>query len=132
MSDDQTADVGETQAPKPADETTLPDGSRRVTLRKPIRELDAARKNIVNIDELIFREPTAEDIEIAGNPVMLDDKLDVKWNEGKMSAMMARLAGVHLSSIRKIAASDWTNCAWAITPFFMPWFGKTSSSAPTS
>jgi hypothetical protein len=110
------------EKPKFATEEVLPDGSRRVTLRKSIRGLDANKENVVDIGALVFREPTGEDIETAGNPVMINDKFDVRWDERKMSAMLAQLSGTPTSSIRKLTASDWAACAWAVTPFFLPWY----------
>jgi hypothetical protein len=75
-------------------------------------------------DHLTFREPTAEDIEMAGCPVIIDadsrGEPKVLFDEQKMNAMFARLSGLPLPFIRLMRASDWTNCAWAIAPFFVP------------
>lgn len=109
----------------PADEK-LPDGAVLVTLSKPIKvpSTDPAVRGIGTSDRLVFREPTAEDIEIAGCPVIIDSdsrgEPKVLFDEPKMNAMFARLSGVPLPYIRKMRGSDWTNCAWAIAPFFVP------------
>lgn len=109
-------------ATAPALEEKLPDGSIRVPLS---RELKIPGKvGIETTKSLIFREPTAEDIEIAGCPVTIDSdsrgEPKVLFDEKKMNAMFARLSGLPLPFIRLMRGSDWTNCAWAITPFFVP------------
>jgi hypothetical protein len=103
-------------------EEKLADGAVRVTLS---RELKVPGKHgIAATTALIFREPTAEDIEIAGCPVNIDSdsrgEPKVLFDEVKMNAMLARLSNTPLPFIRKMRASDWTNCAWAVTPFFVP------------
>jgi hypothetical protein len=103
-------------------EEKLPDGAIRVKLS---RELKIPGKHgIETTDRLVFREPTAEDIELAGCPVIIDSDSrgdpKVLFDERKMNEMLARLSGIPIPFIRKMRGSDWTNCAWAITPFFVP------------
>jgi hypothetical protein len=114
--------TGATEASGADVEEQLPDGAIRVKLS---RELKIAGKHgIETTDHLTFREPTAEDIEIAGCPVNIDSDSrgdpKVIFDERKMNAMFERLTGIPLAFIRKMRAGDWTNCAWAITPFFVP------------
>jgi hypothetical protein len=107
---------------KPADtvEEKLPDGAVRVRLTRPIPFHDEQRH------ALVFREPTGEDIEHAGCPVeiipgpTLEADPSVKFDEKKMNAMFARLSDTPLPFIRRMRGADWTNCAWAIAPFFVP------------
>lgn len=77
---------------------------------------------------LIFREPTALDIDQVGNPVTMDfgrgwppmPVVDAK----KMTQMLARLANVAPSSILQMSARDWSTCSLAIQIFFLPDLGK--------
>jgi hypothetical protein len=106
-------------------EQKLPDGAVRISLSRPIQIPPAnGEVGLKTLDTLTFREPTAEDIEIAGCPISIDadhrGEPKVVFDEQKMNAMLARLSGVQLPFIRKMRARDWTNCAWAISPFFVP------------
>jgi hypothetical protein len=106
-------------------EEALPDGSIRVRLSRAII-VPPPKGETGNrpTEHLTFREPTAEDIEIAGCPVTIDadhrGEPKVVFEERKMNAMLARLSGVPTPFILKMRASDWTNCAWGIAPFFVP------------
>jgi hypothetical protein len=104
------------------EEEVLPDGSIAVPLSRDLKI--PAANGIGTTKRLIFREPTAEDIELAGCPVIIDSDTQgepkVLFDERKMNAMFARLSGIPLPFIRKMRGSDWTNCAWAIAPFFVP------------
>lgn len=107
---------------EPNVEEKLADGAIGVRLS---RELKIPEENgIGSTKRLIFREPSAEDIEFAGCPVIIDSDAQgepkVLFDERKMNAMFARLSGIPLPFIRKMRGSDWTNCAWAIAPFFVP------------
>lgn len=76
---------------------------------------------------LRFREPTANDLILIGNPVIFDpisDPPKVTHDERRMSAMFARLAGIPPSSISLMSPRDWVTCAWGLTPFFVPVPGK--------
>jgi hypothetical protein len=103
-------------------EQKLSNGSIRVVLSRPIPAPTST--GIGTLDALVFREPTAEDVEIAGCPVTIDSDRrgtpSVAFSEAKMNAMFERLSGTPLPFIRKMRASDWTACAWAIAPFFVP------------
>ncbi|HLH95011.1 MAG TPA: phage tail assembly protein [Xanthobacteraceae bacterium] len=110
-----------------SEHSEVPEGSVRVALSRPLKV--AGKKGIEETKALAFREPTARDIEeCGGSPVVLDvnaigDALPT-FDGPKMNRMLARLAGVPLPYIQEMRASDWTNCAWAIAPFFVPG-GKT-------
>lgn len=107
---------------KPDVEEKLPDGAIRVTLSRALKV--PAANGIGSTTHLTFREPTAEDIEIAGCPVIIDSdsrgEPKVLFDERKMNAMFAQLSGIPLPFIRLMRGQDWTNCAWAISPFFVP------------
>src|SRR5579872_657517 len=100
----------------------LPDGAVRVPLSRPLKVPKGS--GVGETSELILREPTAEDIEIAGCPITIDadarGQPKILFDEAKTSAMLERLSGYPIPYIRKMRASDWTNCAWAIAPFFVP------------
>lgn len=74
--------------------------------------------------ELTFREPTGADIARLGMPVKLE--LDEKTGNvsvnytNSMPAMLSALAGVPTSTIGLLSASDWSACALAVSPFFLP------------
>lgn len=89
-----------------------------VKLRKPIIA------NGEEVSELSFREPTAGDIERAGNPVNIDfisgDTPKLAFEAKSMSAMMAILAAVPPSTIKQMHPKDWNTAAWNLANFFMP------------
>ena len=96
------------------------DGSVTVALRSPIPVF--ADK----VSTIKFRKPTGGDIIRVGNPVVFDpisDPPKITHDEKKMTVMMARLAGVPISSLDFLDPRDWTSCAWALSPFFMPTAG---------
>lgn len=103
-------------------EQKLADGAISVRLSRAIKA--PGPKGITTTDRLVFREPTAEDIEMAGCPVIIDSdsrgEPKVLFDEKKMNAMFERLSGIPLPFIRLMRGSDWTNCAWAISVFFVP------------
>jgi hypothetical protein len=109
-------------AEKSSSEQKLADGSVRVVLLRPLQVPD--KTGIGSTAQLTFREPFAEDIEIAGCPATIDSdsrgEPKIVFDERKMNAMLSRLSGVPLPFIHRLRGNDWTNCAWAITPFFMP------------
>ena len=102
-------------------EEKLPDGAIRVRLSRVLQI--PGKDGIETTDRLVFREPNGEDIEMAGCPVIIDSDYrgepKVLFDERKMNAMLARLSGIPLPFIRLLRAADWTNCAWAISPFFV-------------
>lgn len=76
------------------------------------------------VDELKFREPTAGDIERAGNPVILDvfssELPKINFDPKAMTAMMSLLAAVPPSTIRMMHPKDWYTAAWQLAGFFTP------------
>jgi hypothetical protein len=68
------------------------------------------------IKEITLREPTGEDIERFGVPVLPNMRLDAPV----MTQMMAHLAGVPTKSIRMMHPRDWTNGAYRLADFFVP------------
>lgn len=89
-----------------------------VILRKPV----IAHGD--EVKELRFREPTAADIELCGNPVNIDfisgDTPKMTFNEKAMSRMMSTLAAVPPSTIKQMHTRDWNSAAWNLASFFMP------------
>ena len=89
-----------------------------ITLRKPVTA------NGEEVNELTFREPTAGDIEMVGNPVVLDffqgDTPKATFDTKSMTQMMSRLATVPPSTIRQMHPRDWNTAAWSLASFFMP------------
>ena len=72
---------------------------------------------------LRWREPTAGDIERAGNPITVDffgEKPSLSFNEKKMSGMISVLTQTPPSSVRQLTAGDWNAIAWKLVRFFMP------------
>ena len=85
------------------------------------------RKNVIangeETDTLIFREPTAGDIERYGNPVLIDmgsDPPKISFDSKSMTQMMASLATVPPSTIRQLHPRDWNTAAWNLASFFLP------------
>jgi Phage tail assembly chaperone proteins, E, or 41 or 14 len=80
------------------------------------------------IKELVFREPTGNDIINIGNPVNLDiaalqnGEKKITFDGKIMSTMMATLAGVPPSTIKMMHTKDWNNAAWLLSGFFTPDF----------
>ena len=88
-----------------------------VTLRKMIIA------NGEEVKELKFREPTAGDIDRAGNPVLLDmfsDPPKITFDAKAMTTMMAALAAVPPSTIKQMHPKDWNTAAWQLAGYFMP------------
>src|SRR5215475_12388017 len=91
---------------------------KTIMLRKPVIA------NGDEVKELVFREPTALDIERVGNPVLVDllsgDVPKITFDSKAMTHMMAMLATVPPSTIRMMHPKDWNNAAWNLASFFMP------------
>lgn len=89
-----------------------------INLRKPVMA------NGEEVSELTFREPTAGDIEMVGNPVNLDflsgETPKATFDTKAMTQMMSRLAAVPPSTIRQMHPRDWNTAAWSLASFFMP------------
>ncbi len=107
-------------APAGADEISA-------TLSKPLRVFDK------ELTKLVFREPTAEDIERYGFPLILDDSADdpmtadptkpkapdIRFDAKSMTAHIAVLSGTPIVNIRKLSAGDWLRCAYKVSVFFL-------------
>jgi hypothetical protein len=85
------------------------------------------RKNVIangdETDQLVFREPTAGDIEKYGVPVLIDmghDPPKISFDGKSMTQMMAALATVPPSTIRQLHPKDWNTAAWNLASFFLP------------
>lgn len=103
-------------------EEKLPDGAVRVRLSRAFQTPPPnGERGMRETSELVFREPTAGDVEICGFPVLFGEfPKQLHFDEVKTTAMLARLSGIPLPYIRNMRAADWQNCAWAIAPFFVP------------
>ncbi len=102
------------------------DGKIRVPLSKPI---EAHGESLA---ALAFREPNGGDIARCGNPVKFNLAAadpEPSFDEAKMTAMMAALAGVPPSSIALMTSRDWMTCAWVLADFFAPDLTTLSRSA---
>src|SRR6266699_123074 len=87
------------------------------------------RKSVIangdEVKELTFREPTAADIERAGNPVDItymgeNENPKVTFDAKAMTQMMSILAAVPPSTIRQMNTRDWNTAAWELASFFTP------------
>jgi len=77
------------------------------------------------VTELKWREPTAGDIERAGNPILIEFREDesyprMRFDEKKMNSMISLLCAIPPSSVRMITAGDWQTIAFKLSRFFMP------------
>lgn len=93
------------------------DGKFRCKLSKPI-EADGETVSILTI-----REPSTEDIIECGNPVSFDPMKSpptITPDDVRMAKMIARLAGIPPSSLKKMAPKDFLALQWVVVPFFMP------------
>ena len=84
-------------------------------LYRPIRG-----NNQEELTSLTFREPTAGDINRAGNPCRVDHEGDVIIDEKKMSLIMANLSGVLSPLLDRMDPRDWNSCAYRLRGFFLP------------
>ena len=93
-----------------------------VTLIEPIQVFKDT------VSEIKFRKPTAADIlQVGGSPVEFDPisrPPRVTHPPELMTAMISRLGNIPTGSVLKMDARDWTACAWAISPFFLPNLGQ--------
>jgi Phage tail assembly chaperone proteins, E, or 41 or 14 len=112
VENEQAADSIDFESVAPVEESPLGH-----TLSKPIRAHGE------EVRYLEWREPTAGDIERAGNPIVVDffgEKPSLTFNEKKMSAMISELCRIPPSSVRQLTAGDWNSIAWKLVRFFMP------------
>jgi hypothetical protein len=116
----------ETAAAPPEDERPAGDGlptEVKIELGRPI-----ATHYDKQTTFLVFREPTALDIDAVGNPVSND--FSRGWpplpviDSKKMTLMMARLANISPKSILEMRARDWATCSLAVQIFFLPDLGR--------
>jgi Phage tail assembly chaperone proteins, E, or 41 or 14 len=111
----QAAPVTEEEEPARVNGVAAWDG--KLVLRKQVIA------NGEPVMEIVFREPTAADIERVGNPVlvgMYENTPKIHFDSAIMTQMMARLATVPPSTIRSMHPKDWNNGAWLLANFFMP------------
>lgn len=78
-----------------------------------------------DITELRCRRPTGKDVLELGNPVMVDPFADdpiktARFDWGVMAPMIARLAGVPMSTLGACEPSDLTTLAWKLAVFLLP------------
>ena len=109
----------EPMAPAPARKASDPAYS--LELLKPI-EAHGEQLTVLN-----FREPTARDLLLIGNPVNFDpisDPPKITHDGPKMAAMMSALSNVPPSSIQQLTTREIVTISWGLTPFFAPLPGK--------
>jgi hypothetical protein len=103
-------------------EEALVPPAAQVTLLKPIQAFNET------LTEIKFRLPTAADIlQVGGSPVEFDPISSpprVTHPPQYMTAMISRLGNIPTGSVLKMDTRDWTACAWAISPFFLPNLGQ--------
>jgi hypothetical protein len=102
-------------APLPVEDVRETWPIRVKLVHKSIRDQDNRE-----LKELLFREPTAGDINRYGNPVRLTDDYDAVIDERKMTLIMANLSGVHSPFLDKMDPRDWNSCAYRLRTFFLP------------
>lgn len=70
-----------------------------------------------------MRAPDGEDLLEVGNPVIFYPHVEpprVEHDMGRVIMMVARLAKIPSSSLKKLDTQDLTGLAWTISPFFTP------------
>ena len=72
------------------------------------------------VDELVFREPTAGDINRYGNPCRIGIDGEVLFDEQKMLRVIAALSGILLPNLEQMDPRDWNSCAYRLRSFFLP------------
>jgi Phage tail assembly chaperone proteins, E, or 41 or 14 len=104
-------------APPPAPAANGWDG------KLPLRQEIPSGNGTDMVKEIVFREPTAGDIERIGNPVLIElyeQKPKMHFDTRAMTMMLAHLANVPPPVIRAMHPKDWNNAAWLIANFFVP------------
>jgi hypothetical protein len=84
-------------------------------LHKPIRNMQGD-----TVHELVFREPTAGDINRYGNPCRISSEGEVVFDEQKMMRIIAALSGLLIPLIEAMDPRDWNSCAYRLRNFFLP------------
>ena len=83
-------------------------------------------------NSLTFREPTGLEIQRIGMPVLINpEKRNIEFTDA-MGPMMAALSGHAPSVVSRLSGPDWSTCAYAIAPFFLPTVGTSSGSRTSS
>jgi hypothetical protein len=127
MNDQTTPRVAGASATEPPPEEVRPADDMPTEVKVELGKAIATHMNPKTVF-LVFREPTALDIDAVGNPVSNDFSrgwpplpiVDAK----KMTQMLARLANVSPKSILEMRARDWATCSLAVQIFFLPDLGK--------
>jgi len=74
------------------------------------------------ITELEFREPNGGDVAACGFPFQFanseDGATSIKPEAAAITALIARLGNIPLSSARSLTFTDWTNCMGEVFSFF--------------
>jgi hypothetical protein len=87
-------------------------------LTKPVDVLGAS------VSEFSLREPSGMDMSMAGSPIKLGpDGVDI--NAPRMTAMIARLAGVPDTAVQQMRGADWNRCAMRIAGFLLAGVAET-------
>jgi Phage tail assembly chaperone proteins, E, or 41 or 14 len=85
------------------------------------------------MDKLVFREPTAADVQACGNPFMFTTDGDTKVDTKAVFKMAERLAGVPASTIGALSVRDFNEVQAAVCGFFgTPAVPSTSSTESTT
>jgi hypothetical protein len=90
-----------------------------VKLRHPIKAHGE------DLDELKLREPTADDLEKIGNPVITkpfhEGEPEITFDEQKLTIMISTLAAIPPSSVKQLHLKDRGKTGWLLAAnFFMP------------
>jgi hypothetical protein len=110
-----------------AQEEPRPEWPLKIPLRKAIVIKDTTGDVREEIAELVFREPTAQDIIACGMPVVANytqETITAQFDAGKMALMIARLSKVAPVYISAMDTRDFVNCATMLQQNFMPDWGK--------
>lgn len=83
----------------------------KVTLSKPIFAHGA------EVGELVFREPTGEDIVACGYPLQMGDGVATPV-AGAIARYISRLGGVPPSAVKQMSGTDFNACMAALLPLF--------------
>jgi hypothetical protein len=89
-------------------------------LDKPVT-VTLKKDDLKEFSVLMIRRPEANDMLEIGNPVLdspFVDPPETRHDYPKLAAMLARLAEVPVTLFNQISAREFTDLAWAVTPFF--------------
>jgi hypothetical protein len=84
-------------------------------LHKPVRNMQGEE-----VTELVFREPTAGDINRYGNPCRITTEGEVAIDEQKMMRVIAALSGILIPNLERMDTRDWNSCSYRLRNFFLP------------